>query len=138
MKSTGELTPQKHGGALRNGGTNRGGTGRPPNVIRAKFRQDLPTEVRKLRAHVREMEKLVKELEPIREKEEKESSRLTTRMHDLERLMRARGQLADFLARYGIGTTVTETDGDGNDVPRPGRYTPEERRAALIRELCSN
>lgn len=29
------LRPQPHGGALRNGGTNKGGTGRPPNEVRA-------------------------------------------------------------------------------------------------------
>lgn len=30
----GELIPQGHGGALRNGGTNRGGPGRPRSAIR--------------------------------------------------------------------------------------------------------
>ena len=35
---TGEMIPQKHGGALRYGGTNRGGPGRPPNEIRNKMR----------------------------------------------------------------------------------------------------
>ena len=34
----GALVPMPHGGALRNGGTNRGGSGRPPNVIRARSR----------------------------------------------------------------------------------------------------
>ena len=30
----GELIPQPHGGALRNGGTNKGGSGRPPDAWR--------------------------------------------------------------------------------------------------------
>jgi hypothetical protein len=34
----GALRPQKHGGALRNGGTNKGGPGRPPDEIRALLR----------------------------------------------------------------------------------------------------
>ena len=44
----------------------------------------------------------------------------------------------DLLGKYGMGTTVTETDTDGHDVPRPGALTPDERRAALIRELSRN
>ena len=32
--ATGTLVPQKHGGALRHGGTNKGGPGRPRNRIR--------------------------------------------------------------------------------------------------------
>ena len=38
---TGQLIPQPHGGALRNGGTNRGGPGRPPSEIRAACRADF-------------------------------------------------------------------------------------------------
>lgn len=34
----GALVPQPNGGALRNGGTNRGGSGRPPEWIRARSR----------------------------------------------------------------------------------------------------
>lgn len=30
----GALIPQPHGGALRNGGTNKGGTGRPPKAFK--------------------------------------------------------------------------------------------------------
>jgi hypothetical protein len=112
-----ETIAGRNGGRLLAGGVrgNKGGTGRPPNVIRQGFRKDLPSEARKLRAHVREMEKLIKDLEPLREDEEKPEARITTKIHDLERLMRARMQLAEFLARYGLGTTVTETDSQGND-----------------------
>lgn len=36
-KTTGELVPQKHGGALRNGGTNRGGPGRTPDEFKQRM-----------------------------------------------------------------------------------------------------
>ena len=35
----GELVPQPHGGALRNGGTNKGGSGRPPDLFKRRLRQ---------------------------------------------------------------------------------------------------
>lgn len=34
----GALVPQPHGGALRNGGTNKGGPGRPPEILRNRSR----------------------------------------------------------------------------------------------------
>ncbi len=37
----GALIPQEHGGALRYGGTNKGGTGRPPNALRGSMREIL-------------------------------------------------------------------------------------------------
>lgn len=33
----GALVPQPHGGALRNGGTNKGGTGRPKEIVRERM-----------------------------------------------------------------------------------------------------
>lgn len=39
----GALIPQPHGGALRNGGTNAGGTGRPPNWWRERAAEHLET-----------------------------------------------------------------------------------------------
>jgi len=39
--STGTLVPQPHGGALRHGGTNAGGSGRPPALIRAALRESF-------------------------------------------------------------------------------------------------
>lgn len=33
-----QMEVQPHGGSLRRGGTNKGGTGRPPNLIRAELR----------------------------------------------------------------------------------------------------
>ena len=44
----GELVPQPHGGALRNGstpGTNAGGTGRPPSAIREKLRGSFSNRI---------------------------------------------------------------------------------------------
>jgi hypothetical protein len=40
-KTTGELIRQPHGGALRNGGTNRGGTGRPPKAFKDFLRAEI-------------------------------------------------------------------------------------------------
>ena len=39
--TTGELVAQKHGGALRNGGTNKGGPGRPPSKVRQRCRDSF-------------------------------------------------------------------------------------------------
>lgn len=36
-RAVGEMIPQPHGGALRNGGTNRGGSGRPPDEFKAEM-----------------------------------------------------------------------------------------------------
>ena len=41
--AVGELVPQPHGGALRNGGTNAGGTGRPASAVRATCRGAFDT-----------------------------------------------------------------------------------------------
>ena len=45
---TGELRPQPHGGALRNGGTNKGGSGRPPSEIRSACREHGYTQIANL------------------------------------------------------------------------------------------
>jgi hypothetical protein len=42
---TTELIPQAHGGALRRGGTNAGGPGRPPSAIREKLRVSFDERV---------------------------------------------------------------------------------------------
>jgi len=47
-RTLGELVPMPHGGALRAGGTNKGGPGRPPAVLRLKSRaafERLPREL---------------------------------------------------------------------------------------------
>lgn len=43
--TVGELVPQPHGGALRNGGTNKGGPGRTPNELRQLARQSMPRAI---------------------------------------------------------------------------------------------
>ena len=45
---TGQLVPQAHGGALRRGGTNRGGPGRPPSAIREQLRGSFEQRIRVL------------------------------------------------------------------------------------------
>jgi hypothetical protein len=86
-KSTGKtpvgaLVPQAHGGALRHGGTNRGGPGRPPSAIRATARQAFD-EALPIVAKI------------VRGKETKDSDRI-------------RG--ADVLGKYGMGHPVSIDD----------------------------
>jgi hypothetical protein len=71
-----ELIPQAHGGALNSGGTpgNKGGAGRPPSAIRAQMREHLDSKV---------LKKVMTEFET----------------GDLDTL-----DVADFLAKYGLGT----------------------------------
>lgn len=95
-----------NGGRLRVGGKpgNKGGTGRPPNELRAGFRQKLPAELRALQRQVKKLEKLLAESENV---------------YHIERLINARARVVEFLAKYGVGTTITETDTEGRDAPRP-------------------
>lgn len=51
-----ELIPQPHGGALRNGGTNRGGPGRPASEIRAAARDGFEVTLSKISKLVAEKE----------------------------------------------------------------------------------
>lgn len=44
-RRTGELVPQQHGGALRNGGPNRGGPGRPASALRDRLRGSFDERV---------------------------------------------------------------------------------------------
>jgi hypothetical protein len=50
----GALVQQAHGGALRNGGTNKGGPGRPPSAIRASARKRFDKLMPHLSAIVRD------------------------------------------------------------------------------------
>ena len=70
------LVPQLHGGAIRTGGNpgNKGGTGRPPSAIRARMREHLDSEV----------------LDSVMDEFEK---------GELDTL-----DVAEFLAKYGLGT----------------------------------
>jgi hypothetical protein len=77
--TTGQLIPQEHGGALRNGGTNRGGTGRPPSEIRERLRGSFEQRI-----HV--LEEIV--------------DAATGANSDRTRAM-------ELMAKYGIGTETT-------------------------------
>ena len=89
-KSTvGELIPQPHGGALRNGGTSRGGTGRPPSELRKRMRGSLED-----RLHIAE------------EIADSPTAAYSDRMKAL-----------DFLAKYGLGTRQEVTGEDGAAIP---------------------
>jgi hypothetical protein len=46
--AVGELVPQPHGGALRYGGTNAGGTGRPSSAIRERLRGSFDERIQVL------------------------------------------------------------------------------------------
>ena len=82
--------PGKNGGRLRVGGTNKN-AGRPPSAIRAQMRGALA--------------KRVKIAEQIAD--------------DTHASQSDRIRALDFLAKYGLGTTQTQTDADGNDAPPP-------------------
>jgi hypothetical protein len=100
------MMPGRNGGLLKRGGSHNGG--RKPSALREAMRQALKPRIKIAQAIA----------------DDKDAS------------MSDRLKAIDLLAKYGLGTTVTETDTEGNDVPR-GRLTPEERRAALLRELGS-
>ena len=85
----GELSiPGRNGGRLRNGGTNKGGPGRPPSEIRSKLRGSFADRI--------------KVAEQIAD---------NPKSSPADRL-----RALDLLAKYGLGTTITETDTEGNDV----------------------
>lgn len=42
----GELVPQPHGGALRYGGTNKGGSGRPSSAVRERLRGSMAERIK--------------------------------------------------------------------------------------------
>ena len=46
----------------------------------------------------------------------------------------SRKEYADLCGKYGLGTTVTETDTEGNDAPRPQviAYIPQNGRTSRI------
>jgi hypothetical protein len=90
-KTTGEMIPQPHGGALRRGGTNKGGPGRPPSWFRELARA-------KLERHV-----LLEELAKMARSPEVEP--------------RDRIRAIEALLRYGVGTREEVTGPDGKDFP---------------------
>lgn len=93
----GALIPQKHGGALRNGGTNKGGPGRPPNAIRDDFRELLATGGK------RHLAQVLNGVVPLAAECEKCGHR-PKRNLKIESTIRDRSQVVEILARFGIGT----------------------------------
>jgi hypothetical protein len=87
-----KLIPQPHGGALVSGGRKgqKGGTGRPLNVIRATMRQAFDERI------------------PI----------LQRIADDEEATVPDRLRALDMLAKYGLGTTPPTTDGPAPEPQR--------------------
>lgn len=105
------MAPQPHGGALRVGSLpgNTPGTGRPPSELRERMRGSLAQRIQ-----------IAEEIADA------EGSAPADKLRALE-----------FLAKYGLGTTQTQTDTDGNDALPPGRLSVADRRAALMDLLGS-
>jgi hypothetical protein len=80
--------PGRNGGTLRRGGNKTPGPGRPPSVIREHAREGFADLIPSLK----------------RIAGDKETS-TTDRLRAI-----------DLLGKYGLGTTVTETDTEGRDV----------------------
>ena len=88
------VMPGRNGGTLKRGGAIPGakpGAGRPPSELREKMRGSLAQRIQ-----------IAEQIA-----DNKKSS-------DADRL-----RALDFLAKYGLGTTITETDTEGNDAPKP-------------------
>lgn len=134
------MRPGKNGGQLRSGGTRSGG--RTPNIIRNGLRKNLLKTARRMEDTVRDMETMIARRNarflnkitalpgdtPAIEKEQLEADYERLTLDDMERLLSAQKTLSDFLAKYGIGVTFTETQGNGDDVPRPTFYIPDNGR----------
>ena len=95
------LVPQSHGGALKSGGTpgHKGGGGRPRTELRNRMCGSL-----------------AQRLSIAEQIADNKKSNPSDRMRALE-----------FMAKYGLGLTMTETDAEGNDVIV--RVRREPRRA---------
>lgn len=98
-----EFIPGRNGGRLLLGGKpgNKGGPGRPPSTIRAVAREEFAD--------------LIPELVKIARS--KTSSKAD------------KCRAIDLLGKYGLGTTVTETDTEGRD--RVIRVVREPRRVSV-------
>lgn len=105
-KTTGKSTaliPQPHGGALRPGGTNVGGPGRPPSAIRAVLREAYNDRIPFLQA--------LADGKPITlrvattSKNSKGERTVTSKRRVFTPGVGERLAAMEQLARYGIGTT---------------------------------
>lgn len=101
-KST-ALIPQDHGGALRPGGTNAGGPGRPPSAVRAVLREAYEDRIPFLRALADGKPITLRTATSSKHSDGKrtvESKRRVFTPGIADRLA-----AMEQLARYGIGTT---------------------------------
>lgn len=99
------VIPGKNGGRLRNGGTNKGGPGRPTSALREKLRGSFKRRVKILEEIADgDAVQIVKDAQG-HETDMRVSAPIADRLKAL-----------DLLAKYGLGTTITETDTEGNDV----------------------
>lgn len=129
------MMPGNRGGLLRRGNPGGGG-GRTPNIIREGLRKNLLRTARRMEQRVTAIAELielrkaryVKALEGKGEDLVLAADYSERALADQERLLAAEKMLADFLAKYGIGMTFTETNADGTDVPRPVIYLPANGR----------
>jgi hypothetical protein len=103
--TVGELIPQDHGGALRYGGTNKGGTGRPASAIRAACRNAF--------------EESIPAIEAI--------------ANDPEASTADRLKAMDMLGKYGLGSR-TDITSDDKPVPTMTMAERVERIRAKLRE----
>ena len=125
----------RHGGRLNRGGA-QPGAGRPPNIIRQGFRKNLLKSARRMEQTVRNIEasierreaRLAKALAAKPDDDQLLETYERLILDDQERLLNAYKILNEFLAKYGIGMTFTETQGNGEDVPRPTFYLPANGR----------
>lgn len=104
-RAVGSLTiPGRNGGRLRNGGTNKGGPGRPPSAIREIMRLALVDQIPVL-VDIARGDPVVK----IKSADGQDTG-TTVSATPGDRI-----RAIETLARYGLGTQVeVPTDGDGN------------------------
>lgn len=132
-----DMMPGGRGGLLRRGGGNpKNNGGRTPNIIREGLRKNLLATARRMEQTVRNIAEVIErrkarylkqaELKPEDVALAEDYDRRT--LDDQERLLSAQKTLSDFLAKYGIGMTFTETNSQGDDVPRPVIYLPSNGR----------
>lgn len=100
----GSLVPQEHGGALRYGGTNAGGPGRPPSALRATCRASFAARI-KILEDIADGEPIVKLRGPDGE--------TTIGLGSASPADRIRA--IDTLGKYGGIEKLTLDDGSGRD-----------------------
>lgn len=129
-KKTPAKTPMRvpaHGnGQLRVGGTNKGGPGRPPSILRAELRDDYSARKSflnevidgavKVKTTVQLSEVLPHITCPHCKKDGVEAKGKGAITIDglTSPSMRDRMQALEHMAKYGMGTTITPTDAQGN------------------------